>query len=401
MSEPIQLSEYESWQGNLDADDVEFVLNVLSQKFDYRREVRGRETIDVINPKQWVGVIVLPSGKRLESRPKVPVRNLFYMLAIALELQFKNIRFWEELAEYERLDDVLEFVASYFTDLLDDRLKRGLYRSYIDQEENLNFVRGRISFMEDLRRNHALRHRHYCKYSEFTWDIPENQVLRQVAHLLSGWDFSERLKLRLVKIDSALTEVTPTNFPSYVLDQLSYTRHNADYRHLHQLCRLFLDGFSLHEDVGSFHFRTFLLDMNKLFEKFITKLLISEAPQGVFVSFQVPMHFDTQRKVRMAPDLVINAAGVPKIIGDCKYKRLELGEYKNFDLYQLASYCIADNVSRGILIYPLSEFDRTDELYIRNTSIAVNQMTIDLSKEGDSFREECKDFAAAVFSHLS
>ncbi|MBA2527304.1 MAG: hypothetical protein H0V18_16215 [Pyrinomonadaceae bacterium] len=400
MSEAIQLSECESWQGNLAAEDVEFVLNVLSEKFDYRREIRGRETIDIINPKQWVGVIVLPSGKRLESRPKVPVRNLFYMLAVALGLKFKNITFWDELAEYEHLDELLEFVASYFTDLLDDRVRRGLYRSYIDQKENLHFVRGRIDFMQDLRLNHALRHRHYCGYSEFTWDIPENQVLRQVTHLLSGWGFSRRLKLRLVKIDSALAEITPTQFTSNILDRFNYTRHNADYKHLHQFCRLFLDGFSLHEDVGSFYFQTFLLDMNKLFEKFVTKLLISEAPDGVLVSFQVPMHLDVQGKVRMAPDLVITTSGVPQIIGDCKYKRLESGQYKNFDLYQIALYCVVGNVSRGILAYPQSESDETDELHIRNTSIVVNQMTIDLSKEGDSFRKECKDFSAAVFSHL-
>lgn len=396
-AEPIQLTEYEEWQGQLDDEDAAFILNILSSRFLYRREVLKRETVDILNPKQWVGVITLPSGRRLESRPKVPVRNLFYMLAVALDLKFRSITFWDELAEYEGLDDVLEFVASYYADLVDERIKHGLYRSYIEREENLGFVRGRIMFSEDVRRNYALRHRTYCSYSDFTWDIPENQIIRQVIHLLSNWGFRPKIKFRLSQTDNMLAEVTPTQLPSRVIDSFHYTRHNSDYHHIHQLCRLFLEGSSLHEDVGPFEFQTFLLDMNKLFEQFVTQLLINKAPSDTVVNPQLRMHLDTGKQVDMAPDIVISIKGVPSLIADCKYKRLQSLEYKNADMYQLTAYCTAAGVSRGILTYPLSESERGEDLHVMNSSIVITHTTLDLGKEGGDFSNECESFAESIF----
>lgn len=45
--------------------------------------------------------------------------------------------------------------------------------------------------------------------TDFTWDIPENQILRQVVHELSGWGFAAPTRRRLAMLDSALAEVFP------------------------------------------------------------------------------------------------------------------------------------------------------------------------------------------------
>lgn len=167
----ILLSEYRDWAGELAAEDVDYIVGQLGKKLSVRRQVHGSGY--VLNPNQFVGVVVLPSGRRLESRPKVPLGNLFYMMAVALELPFLD-----ETVEFASLDEILEFVAAYFAELVKGRIDRGLYRSYVEREENLLTVRGRIEFAEDLRRNHVLRHRTYCRYAELTWDIPENQIIR-------------------------------------------------------------------------------------------------------------------------------------------------------------------------------------------------------------------------------
>jgi 5-methylcytosine-specific restriction enzyme subunit McrC len=133
---------------------------------------------------------VLPSGRRIESYPKVSIRNLFYMLAVAFELPSP---FRDEPTEFERLDEIFEFVASLYADLVEQRIANGLHRSYVETGGNLAAVRGRIDFTQDVRHNYVLRHRTYCRYTEFTWDIPENQIIRQVAHMLSGWMFRPKL----------------------------------------------------------------------------------------------------------------------------------------------------------------------------------------------------------------
>jgi 5-methylcytosine-specific restriction enzyme subunit McrC len=60
-----------------------------------------------------------------------------------------------------------------------------------------------------------------------------------------------------------------------------YNRLNGEYRQIHRLCGLFLQGASLSEELGPFEFRTFLLDMNKLFEDFVSKVFDGPRDQAV------------------------------------------------------------------------------------------------------------------------
>ena len=172
------------------------------------------------------GVVALPSGQRLESYPKVPVRSLFYMLAVAFNLPSPFLPEW---SEFDELDEMLEFVVAHYADLLESRIAHGLYRTYAEREENLSAVRGRIAVADDVRHNFVLRHRTYCRFAEFTWDVPENQILRQVAHLVAGWVRKPELRMQLRRIDRLMGEVAPTNLPASALDRFTYHRLNDDY----------------------------------------------------------------------------------------------------------------------------------------------------------------------------
>ncbi len=184
----------------LDDDDADFVLSQLAQRISIRREVRSEAY--VLNPGPSVGVVMLPSGRRLECYPKVPVSNLFHMLAVAWKIESP---FRDEEVGVDRLDEVLDFIVAHFADFVERRIDVGLYRAYVEQEGNLAAVRGRISVADDIRQNYVLRHRIWCRYAEFTWDVPENQVV----HLVSSWVGRPELRLRLRRIDATLTEVTP------------------------------------------------------------------------------------------------------------------------------------------------------------------------------------------------
>jgi len=384
-AQAIRLKEYQDQDVSLSERDASFLLSQLSPKITVRRRVQDDQY--VLNPNQFVGVVTLPSGRRLESHPKIPTRNLFYMLAVAFDLPSP---FMDELADYGRLDELLEFVASYFTQRVESRLNQGLYRSYVEREDNLSMVRGRISFAEDVRRNYVLRHRTYCRYAEFSWDIPENQIIRQVVHLLGGWGLRRDLRLQLRRIDAALAEVTPVILPPSATDRFHYNRWNEDYRLLHRLCRLFLEGASVSEESGPFDFSTFLVDMEKLFERFITQMLFKQVGEPFVVDDQVPMYLGHKKKVRMFPDIVVSREGTPELIADCKYKRLEPSKFKNHDIYQMFAYCTASRVRRGLLIYPLHTARVQDEVGILNTETVVQQTTIDLGKDDiQALDQEC------------
>lgn len=396
MTTSIELREWADWEGDLAEEDVAFIDSELSRKISIRRD--ALKDLYVINPGQYVGVVTLPSRRRLESYPKVPVRNLFFMLAVAFDFPSP---FREQVTRFDRLDQILEFVASYFADLVNQRIDRGLYRSYEETEENLSAVRGRINFTEDVRHNYVLRHRTFCRFAEFTWDIPENQIIRQVAHMLTGWSFRRGVRNRLARIDAALADVTTTLLPASAMDRFRYHRLNDDYRQLHQLCRLFLEGASVSEDFGAFNYRTFLLDMNRLFETFVTQVLRDRARSGISLRAQMPTHLGQDKKVLMRPDITLWRAGSVALVADCKYKRIESEEYKNYDMYQLLAYCTAARVARGLLIYPRHVSDVSDVVRVRNSDIVIRQTSIDLGKADRELVSECDRFANEVFARAT
>jgi 5-methylcytosine-specific restriction enzyme subunit McrC len=395
MSELIKIEEYEEWQGSLADADWDFLSAELSRQLTLRREIRDGKTVCVLNPNQYVGLIMLPSGTRLQITPKVPVSNLFYMISMAFDLAWP---FREELARLEVVEDVLAAIAQIFAELVEHRIEAGLYRSYVEQEENLSCIRGRISFAEDFRHNLLARHRIYCRYAEFTWDIEENQIIRQVAHLLSGWGFYPQLRLRLRRLDTALAEVQPTALPSSAIGRFRYSRFNDDYRQIHQLCRLFLEGSSLSEQLGVWDSRTFLMDMNKLFEAFVTQILQESALSQIRIIAQSRLALGEDEKVKMRPDLIIESDGEPILVADCKYKQTEPEIYKNHDFYQILAYCTASGVRRGLLIYPLHSGPLQDFVKVRNVDILIEQTTINLGLPFSEFRDECKRFADAVLT---
>jgi 5-methylcytosine-specific restriction enzyme subunit McrC len=390
-ADTIELREYQDSPPLALADvDARHIDLELRGRIGISRVVEGEAYI--LNPNQYVGVAVLPSGRRLEAWPKVPVHSVVHMLSVAHRFPFR-----EQRADFSRLDAVLEVMARFFLALVEERLRLGLYRAYVEREENLQALRGRIVFQDDMRRNYLLRHRIFCRYAELTWDVPENQAIRQVAHLLSRWDFAPRVRRRLSQIDAELGEITPTTLSSRAFDTFRYHRLNEDYRSIHELCRLILDGASLSEQRGTFSFPTFLIDMNKLFEDFVGEVVLRRRCWPMEVRCQKHEHLAHGSKVRIVPDILVDVSHRTALVADCKYKRIEPVEFKNHDIYQVLAYCTALRVLRGLLIYPRHIGVVEDDLSILNTGVVIRVRTIDLNLPPAELDRECDRFTDEAF----
>ena len=85
---------------------------------------------------------------------------------------------------------MLDVLARLFAKQTEAVIRRGIYRAYVEREENLRFVRGRILPLSDLRANQGLRHQVSCRYSEQTADVLHNQILlsatEQFRHFTTG-----------------------------------------------------------------------------------------------------------------------------------------------------------------------------------------------------------------------
>ena len=382
----IVLGEYQTIPVNLTIEDAQYLQDRLRKQITLTRAFDGNGY--EVNCNQFVGVVTLPTGRRMECRPKVPIGTLFTMLAVAYDL---DVPLQDDLASMGSLPQLLDFIVGHFVGLVDERLTAGFFRDYVEVEDNLLAVRGRIAIAEDVRRNAVLRHRTYCRFTEFTHDVPDNQIIQQVVHLLTGWPIAPRLITRLRFLDAMMGNIAPTRFTVKVLDRFRYDRLREGYRAIHQFCRLFLDGLSLENQRGESNFRTFLIDMNALFEAFVTRSVLRRLPVGLALSGQAKRSLDTGNRVTLLIDMLFSRNGQPVLLADTKYKRVETHGLGNADIYQMLAYCMATDVRTAVLIYPREAATGSMSfapIHVRHTDIRILELGVDLSGNAVSLSVE-------------
>jgi len=397
IAEPavLELTEHTPVTTDLGIEDLRFLIEDLEERISVSRPISGDGY--VLNSRSNVGVVVLPSGLRITCEPKIPISNLMYMLGVANRLPDLAR---QERAGFKRIEQVFDLISAYFAGLVETRLRTGLFRRYTDQTDNLPYVRGQIVFREDMLRNSILRNKVFCEFSEFTADIAENQVLRQVCRILSGVSQAESLRKRFRHLDGRLGDLKTGSFSGDQVRAFRYNRFNIDYVTMHILCALFIEQSSLSERDGSVQSGTFLMDMNSLFESFITQALIDRTPSRALVSAQDRAHLDVDNKVRLRPDVVTYFQARPNKVLDCKYKVVSPDSFINTDVYQVLAYTRSYNVDEGIIVYPASEVSVPDSIRVRHDGPLIRQFTVNLDGEKSELERDLAKLANAAHSNM-
>src|SRR5512135_673230 len=106
----------------------------------------------------------------------IPIRNLWHMLLYAWnEVPVSAQWSWADAESAPTLDALL---ASILAKLIQQRLRIGLSRSYVDRHEAIQGIRGRIDFSESLRERTFERGEVYCDFQQYSADAPKNQIIR-------------------------------------------------------------------------------------------------------------------------------------------------------------------------------------------------------------------------------
>jgi 5-methylcytosine-specific restriction enzyme subunit McrC len=207
-----------------------------------------------------------------------------------------------------------------------------------------------------------------------------------------------------------MDEVSRRRFSSSGIERFQYHRMNADYKAIHDLCRLFLDEMSLSEERGDYELNGFMLDMNDLFEAFVTEILRREASPGWTVSDQETNFLGRRARpeggyrdaIRIVPDIVVRRGQSVGAVLDCKFKRTSSSTFQNHDYYQALSYCTSLGTSMGALIYPKSEleFVEVDETLIHRSHVRIRRFAIDLAVGPEALPAEITRLASEVFSWI-
>ncbi len=86
---------------------------------------------------------------------------------------------------------------------------------------------------------------------------------------------------------------------------------------------------------------------------------------------------------------------------DTKYKKLMEEKIKNYDIYQMFTYCTGLNLNRGILIYPKTEAEDTFyKIQNKDYNIMIDVIIVDLGGRKEEFENQCKEFKNKIMGIL-
>ncbi|MXZ67973.1 MAG: hypothetical protein F4Z17_03015 [Acidimicrobiia bacterium] len=330
-----------------------------------------------VTAREHVGTLVV-DDMRILIRPKIRLENLFLMLEVGLPEQAWR----KEDFDYATNPDLLQSLVSFYARTLETTLARGLYRSYRNRDEDLKAIRGRIDFGRQLSRA-RLPMPVACRYGEFTSDVIENRGLRAaIRRSLRVPGVQAMDRRRLMRELVAMEEVSDAPVAGDELQRVHYTRLNDHYRPALGLARLLLDNLTLVDRRGGTTAASFMVNMNNLFEKFVTQRL-SRALQGhLLVEGQKDDYLDVGRQVGIRPDLRFRRPSSDSItyVGAIKYKLTEDAVARSADYYQLLAYTTALDLPEGVLIYCHADGGKpAGEITVRHAGKRLHVRAVNLS----------------------
>ena len=309
-----------------------------------------------VSAHNYVGSINV-AGLQVLVRPKIPLRNLFLLLEVGLRPQDWH----DEAVRFETTGDLLPALVSFFARTTETTLARGLYHSYQEQRDRLVAMRGRVDIPRQLAQPGVVVPMH-CKFTEFTADLIENSYLKAaVSRSLQVAGVQPIDRRRLMQHLVTLEDVGDARHHHSDYDRVVFTRLNEHYKPALRLARLVLANLTLQDAVGETQASSFMVDMNKLFERFVTKRLRRALRGRLEVKDQYRDRLDEERTVTIKPDLLFRTAGLPTFVADIKYKLTdEAAGGRHPDYYQLLAYTTALDLPEGVLIYCL-DANRPDD----------------------------------------
>ncbi|WP_245235890.1 McrC family protein [Streptomyces durhamensis] len=340
-----------------------------------------------------VGAVRTPGGPVVRIMPKTPVSRLFFLLGFSLD----PARAWRDSGEGTvdtgAYDDVVPALAHAVERQLDGALRQGILQGYREVEESALVVRGRLREAEQIRRHFGRTPPVEIGYDAYTVDTAENRILRAAAErLLRLPGVPGPLRRRLAHQRVRLADVLPL-IRGQELPRWQPSRLNSRYQPALRLAEAVLRGSSPeHRPAGGDPLAVdgFLLDMNKLFEDFVTSALREALRErGLTARLQDPHHLDLAGLVRIRPDLVVRTGDgrTPLAVVDAKYKVEKADGLLNADLYQALAYATVLGLPEAHLVYAAGrQPERFHE--VRGTAagpggrgVRLYQHSLDLSRE--------------------
>ena len=230
-------------------------------------------------------------------------------------------------------------IIVHFLSVVREVLRAGLKKDYVQREENLKKVKGHIAILRHERTN-VLRKRPdkvYCRYQEYSVDIPENRLLkkalifsRQILSTLPQGESRASLEHALHQCLSAFAHVGD-EIEMSELKHFKYQKLFRTYSEAIRLAQIILRRYDYsltNIESKEEACPVFWLDMSLLFEHYVLGLL--REAYGDKVEYQAEGYTGYPDFICHDPRLVMDAKYIPRFNGG--------GKINSYIIRQLSGY---------------------------------------------------------------
>ncbi len=395
MTESVILKEYEEKELNsCDLDKLHYYLEC--QKLDSALKI----TRVGVKARSWVGVIkykklqiqILPKliyteeyktdyteDKKNEVQANI-LKNLMFMLSYTKKLDIKTSNY-SKLATSK--NPFLEVLIRKYAKSLCDCLKRLTPKNYLRVEDNLNFIKGKIKFSENIRHNCSNMAKFYCEFDEYSEDNILNRLFLFVSTCLYNISNDSNNKKMLKFIMNYFSDIKFVRFDRFKADKIKLSKNQEMFKKPFNYAKMFIENSSVDLSKNRVENITLLWDMNKLFEEFICEIMKKYSAEYKYKIEQQRgrrlLIGDIGKRRNTYVDVLITKDDDTKIVLDTKYKKFnEIKDFSNADVFQVSTYCLLHNTDHAILLYPQwSDIKPDKTFYLNNDDYENKKYQID------------------------
>lgn len=341
---------------------------------------------------------------------QIPIQNIYYLLCYA----------WDKLDESEAIDveaidstELIDLFAKVLSNGCSRLLKQGLDRYYIEHEDTVAGIKGKLNFSGTIKQNILPLNRTACIFDEFDYNVLHNQILKTtICKLLRTKKLDLSIKEELHRIYLKLPPISEIFIRKAHFNQVRLHRNNYHYDFILKVCQILNDNLFIDESKGNYRFMDFTREekaMARLFEAFVKNFYKLETDFSVTsdtIAWQLVSDNadDLDMLPAMRTDISLKSIN-KKIIIDTKYykeafqMRYEKQKINSSNLYQLFSYLKnQENESEitknchGILLYPSVHNDFEYSFKYENHKIRI--MSINLKEDWQKIRTDLLNIVA-------
>ena len=353
----IEKTTFEAIEKFVLENETEQHLKITTKKA-YGKVLQAQNYVGVIQTKDGTTIEILPKIQNVDDNKSKEI--LIKMLKTLKKSPFKNFNTANLKASKMPL---LEIFISMFLEELSKLIQKGIKSDYVQKEENLKFLKGKLKISEQIKQNSVHKERFFVQYEEFSSDRVENRLIKTTLEYLYKKSKSNKNQQRIREFLFVFDEIKISHNIKTDFEKVKLNRQMKDYEQVLLWCKTFLLENSFSPYKGNDIAFALLFDMNLLFESYVYDYL---RKNGKFENIKNQdkkhhlAHENQNGKFPLKPDIVIDEG---KIIVDTKWKSLSLEKsnqgISQSDMYQLYAYGTKyENCEKLYLIYPKDEVER-------------------------------------------